>query len=316
MKAVLLTGHGGPEMLHYGEAPDPTAGFGEVVVDVHAASVNAADYKVRRGGGISSFPYILGRDFSGVVSAVGPGVSDLAVGDAVFGVLDQGIEGAYAEKLAIKAAIIAKKPGSLGHAEAAAMALTSLTALWALEDEAKLAGGETILIQGGAGGVAGFAIQLAKHLGATVITTASPDNHDYVRSLGADRGHRLPCRGLHPHGLRLRRGIRHRRRRGAGALLRGAQARRPPRLDRPGAGGLHNRPAATSTPCAPTSAATAPTWNACSTCSPPAPSGRLTSPATPSPKHPPPTASAKPATCAASWCSRCGERGCGGIARR
>ena len=189
MKAVLLMGHGGPEMLHYGEAPDPTAGFGEVVVDVHAASVNAADYKVRRGGGytVSSFPYILGRDFSGVVSVAGPGVSDLTVGDAVFGVLDQGVEGAYAEKLAIKAAIIARKPDSLGHADAAAMALTSLTALWALEDEAKLAGGETILIQGGAGGVAGFAIQFAKHLGATVITTASPDNHDYVRSLGADR---------------------------------------------------------------------------------------------------------------------------------
>jgi NADPH:quinone reductase-like Zn-dependent oxidoreductase len=189
MKAVLLTGHGGPEMLQYGEAPDPTAGFGEVVVDVHAASVNAADYKVRRGGGytIPGFPYILGRDFSGVVSVAGPGVSDLAVGDAVFGVLDQGIEGAYAEKLVTKAAIIAKKPDSLGHAEAAALALTSLTALWALEDEARLAGGETLLIQGGAGGVAGFAIQFAKHLGATVITTASPDNHDYVRSLGADR---------------------------------------------------------------------------------------------------------------------------------
>jgi NADPH:quinone reductase-like Zn-dependent oxidoreductase len=102
-------------------------------------------------------------------------------------VCDQGIEGAYAEKIAIKGAIIAKKPARLGHAEAAAMALTSLTALWALEDTAKLKPGETILIQGGAGGVAGFAIQLAKHLGATVITTASARNHDYVRHLGADR---------------------------------------------------------------------------------------------------------------------------------
>ena len=107
--------------------------------------------------------------------------------DAVFGVMDAGIEGCYAEKVAIKAAIIAKKPARLGHAEAAAMALTSLTALWALEDTAKLRPGETILIQGGAGGVAGFAIQLAKHLGATVITTASARNHDYVRDLGADR---------------------------------------------------------------------------------------------------------------------------------
>jgi NADPH:quinone reductase-like Zn-dependent oxidoreductase len=189
MKAVLLMNHGGPEMLRYGEVPDPTAGPGEVVVDIHAASVNAADYKVRLGSGRSNlrFPHILGRDFSGVVSAVGPGVTDLAIGDAVFGVCDQGVEGAYAEKIAIKAAIIAKKPASLGYAEAAAMALTSLTALWALEDTAQLKAGETILIQGGAGGVAGFAIQLAKHLGATVITTASARNHAYVRSLGADR---------------------------------------------------------------------------------------------------------------------------------
>src|ERR1044071_425219 len=189
MKAVLLMNHGGPEMLRYGEAPDPTAGPGEVVVDIHAASVNAADYKVRLGSGRSNlkFPHILGRDFSGVVSEVGPGVTDLAVGDTVFGVCDQGIEGAYAEKIAIKAAIIAKKPDRLGHAEAAALALTSLTALWALEDTAQLKAGETILIQGGAGGVAGFGIQLAKHIGATVITTASARNHDYVRKLGVDR---------------------------------------------------------------------------------------------------------------------------------
>jgi NADPH:quinone reductase-like Zn-dependent oxidoreductase len=187
MKAVLLTGHGGPEMLRLDEAPDPVAGPGEVVVDVHAASVNAADYKVRLGGGNLKFPYILGRDFSGVVSTRGPGVSDFAVGDPVFGVTDQGIEGCYAEKLVIKAAIIARKPAGLGHAEAAAMGLTSLTALWALEDTAKLQNSETILIQGGAGGVAGFAIQFAKHLGATVITTARAANHDYVKSLGADR---------------------------------------------------------------------------------------------------------------------------------
>jgi NADPH:quinone reductase-like Zn-dependent oxidoreductase len=190
MKAVLLKGHGGPEMLQLGEAQDPVAGPGEVVVDVHAASVNAADYKVRRGSGGAStlkFPYILGRDFSGVVSSLGAGVTDFKIGDAVFGVTDQGIEGCYAEKLAIKAAIIAKKPDRLGHAEAAALGLTSLTALWAVEDTAKLQRGETILIQGGAGGVAGFAIQLSKHLGATVVTTASARNHDYVKSLGADR---------------------------------------------------------------------------------------------------------------------------------
>lgn len=190
MKAVLLMNHGGPEMLRYGDAPDPVAGPDQIVVDIHAASVNAADYKVRLGGGPYGnirFPYILGRDFSGIVSARSAGVSDLAIGDAVFGVTDQGQEGAYAEKIAIKAAIVAKKPAGLGHAEAAAMALTSLTALWAIEDTAHLKAGETILIQGGAGGVAGFAIQLAKHLGATVITTASAKNHAYVRRLGADR---------------------------------------------------------------------------------------------------------------------------------
>jgi NADPH:quinone reductase-like Zn-dependent oxidoreductase len=190
MKAVLLINHGGPEMLRYGEAPDPIAGPGEVVVDIHAASVNAADYKVRLGGGrysLSRFPHILGRDFSGVVSTLATGVTDFTLGDAVFGVTDQGIEGAYAEKIAIKAGIIAKKPDRLSHAEAAALGLTSLTALTAIQDAAKLKAGETILIQGGAGGVAGFAVQFCKYLGATVITTASASNHPYVRSLGADR---------------------------------------------------------------------------------------------------------------------------------
>jgi NADPH:quinone reductase-like Zn-dependent oxidoreductase len=190
MKAILLIKHGGPEMLRYGDAPNPTAGPGEVVVDICAASVNAADYKVRLGGGryaLDRFPHILGRDFSGVVSALGAGVTDFAVGDAVFGVTDQGVEGAYAEKIAIKATIIAKKPDHLGHAEAAALGLTSLTALTAIEDTAHLQRGQTILIQGGAGGVAGFAVQLCKHLGATVIATASAGNHAYVRNLGASR---------------------------------------------------------------------------------------------------------------------------------
>jgi len=190
MKAVLLTNHGGPEMLRYGEAADPVAGPGEVVVDIHAASVNGADYKVRRGKGryqLDKFPHILGRDFSGVISALGAGVSALKVGDAVFGVTDVGLEGAYAEKIAIKAAIVAKKPASLSHTQAAALGLISLTALTAIEDTAHLKAGQTILIQGGAGGVAGFAVQLAKHLGATVITTASAGNHAYVRGLGADQ---------------------------------------------------------------------------------------------------------------------------------
>ena len=186
MKAVFIEKFGGPEVLTYGDMPDPVAAPGEVVVDVHAASVNGADWKVRAGEYKQArFPLILGRDFSGVVSAVGAG-ADLEAGDAVFGVLDAGQEGAYAEKLAVKAAIIAKKPDALSHVNAAALALTGLTALVSVEDTLKLSRGETILIQGGAGGVAGFAIQLAKHLGARVIATTSAKNVDYVRSLGAD----------------------------------------------------------------------------------------------------------------------------------
>ena len=190
MKAILLNGHGGTELMTYGEAPDPVAGAGEVVVDIHAASINGADPKVRRGNGIyklTKFPHILGRDFSGLVSEVGPGVTDLKVGDAVFGVLAQGVEGTYAEKVAVKAELVALKPASLSHAEAAALGLISITAIAGIETSAQLRAGQTILIQGAAGGVAGFAVQLAKHLGATVIATASAGNHDYVRGLGADK---------------------------------------------------------------------------------------------------------------------------------
>src|SRR5215213_4376508 len=98
MKAILLTGFGGTDMLRYGDAPNPVAGPGDIVVDIHAASVNAADYKMRLGAYSDlKFPHILGRDFSGVVSAVGAGVDDLKVGDAVFGVTMRGVEGAYAD---------------------------------------------------------------------------------------------------------------------------------------------------------------------------------------------------------------------------
>jgi NADPH:quinone reductase-like Zn-dependent oxidoreductase len=188
MKAAYIEEHGGPEVLKYGDVVDPVGGTGEVIVDVHAASVNGADWKVRSGasGTITNFPYVLGRDISGVVSAVGDGVDDLQVGDAVFGVCAGGQEGAYAEMIAMKSAILAKKPDSLSHVDAASLALIGLTALISIEDTLHLKSGETILIQGGAGGVAGFAIQLAKHIGARVITTASAANHDYLRGLGAD----------------------------------------------------------------------------------------------------------------------------------
>lgn len=187
MKAVYIEQFGGPEVLRYGDLPDPSAGPGQIVVDAHAASVNGADWKVRAGHyGQPNFPLIIGRDFSGVVSAVGAGVGDLRVGDEVFGVLEAGREGTYAEKIAIGAAIVAKKPAALSHTDAAALALIGLTALCSIEDTLKLKPGETILIQGGAGGVASFAIQLAKHIGARVVTTASTSNIAYLRELGAD----------------------------------------------------------------------------------------------------------------------------------
>lgn len=189
MKAAYINTQGGPEVFEIGALPDPAPAAGDVVVDIHAASVNAADWKVRNGSyaKLTRFPYILGRDFSGVVAAVGDAVNDLSAGDAVFGVLDLGQEGSYAEKVAVKASIIARKPAHWSHEEAVSLALTGLTAIVSVEETIKLQPGETILIQGGAGGVAGFAIQLAKHIGATVITTASAANHDYVRSLGADQ---------------------------------------------------------------------------------------------------------------------------------
>ena len=181
--------NGGPEVMQYGDVEDPVAGAGQVLVDVHAASVNGADWKVRSGSyaPITKFPYVAGRDFSGTVAVLGDGVKDLKVGDPVFGVVEQVADGCYAEKVAIKSSIVAKKPDGLTHIEAAALALIGLTALVSIEDTLQLKSGETILIQGGAGGVAGFAVQVAKHIGARVITTASAANHDYLRKLGADQ---------------------------------------------------------------------------------------------------------------------------------
>ena len=187
MKAAYIDRFGGPEVLTYGDLPDPVPAAGQVVVDAIAASVNGADPKVAAGDyKQASFPVILGRDFSGVVSALGSGVQDLRVGDEVFGILEAGRDGTYCEKIAVGAAIVARKPPELTHVNAAALALTGLTALCSVEDCLELKRGETILIQGGAGGVASFAIQLAKHIGARVITTASTRNIDFVRELGAD----------------------------------------------------------------------------------------------------------------------------------
>ena len=189
MKASFFRKYGGPEVFEYGELSDPVPAAGEVVVDIHAASINAADWKMRAGQYPAKidFPHVPGRDFSGVVAALGKGASDFKVGDAVFGVCEVPREGSYAEKIAIRQEIVARKPEGLSHVQCTAIALTGLTALISIEETLKLKAAETILIQGGAGGVAGFAIALAKHLGARVITTASMANHSYVRSLGADQ---------------------------------------------------------------------------------------------------------------------------------
>src|SRR5262245_23620457 len=153
MKAAYFMKNGGPEVMQYGEVPDPVAGPGHVLVDVHAASVNGADWKVRSGhyAPITTFPYIPERDFSGVVSALGPGVTDFKIGDPVFAVVEVTGEACYAEKVAIKSAIVAKKPEKLTHVECAALGLIGLAALVSVEDTLQLKAGETILIQGGAG---------------------------------------------------------------------------------------------------------------------------------------------------------------------
>ena len=187
MKAVYIERFGDPEVLTSGDRPDPVPADDEVLIAVSAASVNAADWKQRRGSYADlAMPHILGRDVSGTVAAIGRAVTAFRPGDEVFAVAIQGQEGGYAETIALKERIVGRKPRNVSHVEAAALALTGLTAISAIEETLQLRSGETILIQGGAGGVAGVAIQLAKHIGARVITTASAANHAYVRALGAD----------------------------------------------------------------------------------------------------------------------------------
>ena len=235
MKAAYFERHGNPEVIRYGDLPDPEAGPGQIVVDIHAASVNGADWTVLAGrhSQITDVPYVLGRDFSGVVAALGDGVDEFAPGDPVFGVCDVGQEGTYAEKIAMKAALVARKPDSLSHVDVAALALIGLTAVVSIEDTLALQPGEKILIQGG-GGVAGFGIQLAKHIGAHVIATCSARNIDGIQLAKhicarprRRRGDRLQRAGFHGSGLGLRCRVRDRGRRREPTVLRRAQARGP-----------------------------------------------------------------------------------------
>jgi NADPH:quinone reductase-like Zn-dependent oxidoreductase len=190
MKAVVIDKFGGPEVLRIADLPDPKPAPGEILVDIHATSINPADCSVRQGARQNvvpgNFPQTLGRDFSGVVRSVGQGVTDFKPGDAVFAVCKQGKDGSYAEAIAIEAEICCPKPDFLSHTEAAALALIGLTALVSIEDTLKLKKGEKILIQGGAGGVGSYGVQLAHHIGATVFATASARNHDYLKKFGAD----------------------------------------------------------------------------------------------------------------------------------
>src|SRR3954451_16295029 len=148
MKAVYIEQFGGPDVLTYGDRPDPEPAPDEVLIDVAAASVNAADWKQRRGSyGDLALPHILGRDVSGTVAAVGEAVTPFRPGDEVFAVSLQGREGGYAEKIALKEGIVGRKPATVSHVEAVSMALTGLTAVSALEETLQLQPGETILIQ-------------------------------------------------------------------------------------------------------------------------------------------------------------------------
>lgn len=189
MKAIRFDRFGGPEVLHLADIPAPVPGAGEVLVEVHAASINPADCKGRAGaygsGRDVALPHIPGRDFSGVVTAVGPGVTEFKPGDEVYGVVEADKESTQAEMAVVPASIIAPKARNVSHTEMAAIALGALTALIALDDTAQVKPGEILLIHGGAGGVGGMGVQIGRHLGARVIATASGRNHDYVKSLGA-----------------------------------------------------------------------------------------------------------------------------------
>ncbi len=191
MRAMVTPEFGGPDLFEERDVERPEPGPGEVLVRVVAAGTNPVDTKFRAAGdsmGLEA-PVILGADVSGVVEEVGPGVTDLAVGDEVYytpEVFGPGSNGAYAEYDVAKAAIVAKKPANLSHEEAAAVPLAGGTAYEAIVRRLKVRVGETVLVHGGAGGVGHFAVQIAKAAGARVIATAGSDNQQTLKDLGAD----------------------------------------------------------------------------------------------------------------------------------
>lgn len=189
MKALVLKSFGGPESFELRDVPKPVPQAGQVLVRVHATSINPLDYQVRRGdySDLVQLPAITGHDVSGVVEEVGPGVTTFSPGDEVWytpQIFDG--PGSYAEYHVAAESIIGKKPASLSHLEAASLSLVGGTAWEALIVRAALRVGESILVHGGTGGVGHVAIQLAKAVGARVFTTVRKTNFEFARSLGAD----------------------------------------------------------------------------------------------------------------------------------
>lgn len=190
MKAYLLDRYGKKEVLRLAEVPAPDLREDEVLVQVHAAGVNLLDAKLKNGEFRPVLPYrlplILGHDVAGTVLRVGPKVAGFKVGDEVFARPDDFRIGTFAEEIAVREAALAHKPRNLTMEEAASLPLVALTAWQALVEMAKLRPGQRVFIQAGSGGVGTIAIQLAKHLGAYVATTASAANADWLTGLGAD----------------------------------------------------------------------------------------------------------------------------------
>jgi NADPH:quinone reductase-like Zn-dependent oxidoreductase len=190
MNAIRIHNYGGPEVLRYEEAPRPRLKKGEVLVRVHAAGVNPLDGKVRAGELKEiiqhKLPLIPGWDVSGVVAEVGAGVSQFKRGDEVFTMADPTRDGAYADYIAVREAMVAMKPKSLHHVRAAAAPVSVLTAWRSLFDLGHLQSGQRILIHGGSGGVGHFAVQLAKWKGAYVLATDSTKNQELLRKLRAN----------------------------------------------------------------------------------------------------------------------------------
>lgn len=190
MRAFFLDRYAKGATLRAGEAPEPVVGDNDVLVEVHAAGLNLLDSKIRDGVFKPILPYrtplVLGHDVAGKVVRVGPAVRRFKVGDQVYSRPRDGRIGAFADYIAIAEDDVALKPRNLSMEEAAGVPLTALTAWQVLVDRAGLKPGQKVLIHAGSGGVGVIAIQLAKHLGATVATTASAAGADLVRTLGAD----------------------------------------------------------------------------------------------------------------------------------